>query len=191
MGRVLLGDLLFKPRQFFGGLISFSVNILYEPAQKHQDKTIKTLNDMNWLDHHAAISVIVIEEAATPPILRAPPLPLKVTVPAAFPPARTRNVVALVVPAVIQCVNEIVIPPAVSLRSNAAAIALAPESWNKATARKSPAVEFDPINVTSIFSLFVEALGVIAKVMYSTPSVFCGIVSSRGISVVPVAKAPV
>ena len=40
-------------------------------------------------------------------------------------------------------------------------------------------------------SLLVALLGVIAKVMYSLPSVICGIVLSCGITVEPVATAPV
>ena len=52
-------------------------------------------------------------------------------------------------------------------------------------------VECAPFHRTSILMRLARELGVIARVMYSSPSVFCGIVSSIGINVVPVATAPV
>lgn len=50
---------------------------------------------------HGTISVMVMLDAMTPPKIRPPLCPLNVVVSAVFGPARTLNVVALVVPAVM------------------------------------------------------------------------------------------
>jgi hypothetical protein len=55
---------------------------------------------------HGKTSVMTIEDAMTPPIKRAPdPVPFNSIVAALSGPARNRNVVADVVPAVMTCVN--------------------------------------------------------------------------------------
>ena len=50
---------------------------------------------------HGRTSLMTMLEAMAPPKIRPPLLPLKVVVPAEFPPARTLNVVALVAPLVM------------------------------------------------------------------------------------------
>lgn len=69
--------------------------------------------------------------------------------------------------------------------------ALAVESWNNATTIVSHATLLEPLAIISNCSLLSTPLGVIALVKYSSHSVFCGIESSFGTTVVPVATAPV
>jgi hypothetical protein len=90
------------------GRTSFSGRPL---VQDLRGPALNGLNAVGW-DHillvapvtihrQALISVMVILDASDPPNKRAPADPLKVVVPAALPPMRTRNVVADVVPAVM------------------------------------------------------------------------------------------
>lgn len=63
-------------------------------------------------------------------------------------------------------------------------------SWNKAPIVYATAAEVAQTILTSIFNTFVAFVGVIPNVINSFPSVFCGIVSSRGMIVDPVATSP-
>src|SRR5678815_3872240 len=85
----------------------------------------------------------------------------------------------MVIPAVLRLLNDAIV-----------AIAFATESWNNATIIHGVDVTVTK-TLTSIRSLLFAFVGVIANVINSVPSVFCGIVSSNGMVVVPVATAPV
>src|ERR1700750_1558179 len=123
---------------------------------------------------HDAISVMTIDEAATPPNRRDPPSPLKVSVPAELVPARTLKVVADVVPDVMTCTSLRLVMKGVddtfATSWLTAASALAVLSWNRAIAMVSMAFE-QKLPTTSILSLLVALLGVIAQLMNCVPSV--------------------
>ena len=74
------------------------VSVFYAPCDAAQLKFIG--------DVHTRISVTVKDDSVTPPNSRAPSAPLNVVVAATEAPALTRNVVALVVPAVMRCVSR-------------------------------------------------------------------------------------
>jgi hypothetical protein len=132
-------------------------------------------------------------DAITPPKARAPAFPLNVVVPAPLVPPLTRNVVGEVDPAATRCLKLMVIGElALGEICVPAANAPVPESRNKAAAMAVvPTKLLDKTMHTSISKMLDASVGVIASVMYSFPSVIWGMVSSNGIGVVPVSKAPV
>ena len=136
--------------------------------------------------------MIVMLEAATPPQMRDPDCPLNVMVDAELGPARTLNVISEVDPAVILYLKLIQTGPVdVGIYCPVAARASAVVSLNNATVFTFPSEAMEQKKLTVTYNRLLEFVGVIASVINSVPSVFCGIVSSNGMVVVPVAAAPV
>src|SRR5690349_4188435 len=72
-----------------------------------------------------------------------------------------------------------------------AARASLPLSWNNAATAVAFAAAIEQFTVTEIRRRLAASVGVIAKVMYSSPSLLCGMLSSGGITVDPDDTAPV